>query len=1677
MKGRLENMKISLLFLMLISIVPVTTAVDPYPIGDLNQNLKVNLEDLVIFAEQWMEFSSCEGLNCAELDGLNGINILDFVLLASNWLEDFGLPLVINEFMASNNSDSGISDPQGEFDDWIEIYNYGDAAIDLAGMYLTDDLDDPTAWQFPPDRPAETTIDPNGFLVVWADEDILDTPGLHADFQLDAGGEEIGLFDADGTTLVDSIVYGDQISNISYGCLPDGYSTLRFFAIPTPGAANDNAYLGLVADTKFSHDRGFYDDSFSLSITCTTPGANLYYTTDGSAPIENEVPAAAAIHYTGPISISDNACIRAAAVKTGWLPTNIDTHTYIFDANPVIRSMPLISLVGDEYETFYGPEGILPNATVRGLERPVSFEYFEESKGIAFQEDGGIRVHGSDYTRPRYTIGEDWLTCWTSNWPNWNSNRFSFNVWFRSIYGSSRLEYPMFPFIDVDRFESIVLRAGHNDGCTPFVKDEWTRRLFREMGYAQVTGMFGNLYLNGRYKSYYNPTARGDKEFYQEWYGTDNEFDVITQSGVRDGDNVAWNSLLNYANSHDLSNTVDYEYMASRMDIPNFIDYLILQIHIGNFDWPGNNWDVHRERTEDAKFRFSIWDAEGLAETWIFGNNGENMYKTAFEDFPDWSNPRGLNNMTSEPNSQLYRALRANAEFRRLFADRIHRHFRNDGILTEEHQLARWWEVFGEVSPVLPETSHFPVRYVPDTFIPLREMYVLSAFEDNGLFDLSFGYPVFNINGTYQHGGYIDSGDIFTITQSTASGTLYFTTDGSDPRADSQTSSEWILVTEAASKKVLVPTGPLTGAGSISNEYWTGISGTLVTNLTSHANYPDNPSSTGSLTGFEIPTNSMDNYGTRVRGYLNPPTSGVYTFWIASDDSSELWLSSDDDPAHAGRIAYVNGWTSSREWSKYATQESANISLISGQTYYIEALHKEGGGYDNLAVAWDGPGFNRQVIAGSYLTPFTRAWTAVYYDDSSWTSGFGGVGYENYPTDPVNYSSLIDTDVKAEMVNSNATCYIRIPFMVSAEDLVALTNLSLHIRYDDGFIAYINGVKAAEDYADSTPSWNSVSSGQRDDNVCVNVRSIDISSHIGHLVPGDNVLSIHGMNVSADSPDFLITAELAATRSNAGSVAPTAIEYTGGLSLLESTEIKARILSGTGQWSVLNEAVFAVGPVAQNLRISEIMYHPPDPNEEFIELINTGSQSINLNLVRFTKGIDFTFGDEILDPDEYILVVRNQAAFLNQYPDFTGTIAGEYEGALDNGGEKIRLRDALDAIIQEFTYKDGWYEITDGDGFSLTIRDPYSSDPNDWDDKDGWRPSAAVGGSPGFDDAGLLPDPGSVVINEVLAHSHGGNPDWIELHNTTGQSINIGGWFLSDSNANDPNIMKYQIPVGTSIPADGYTVFYEDLHFGNPAAPGVNTPFALSEGGDTVYLRSGFGDTIGGYEESESFGASATGVAFGRHIKSTLDGGINFVAMSTNTLNARNAYPRVGPVIITEIMYNPDPANTGGEYIELHNITAAPVTLQDSVSTEILPGVFDTEVMPWQFSDGIDFLFPANTTIPAGGYLIIAADPAAFSSYYGAMPSGVDVIGPFQNDTALNNGGEQVQIVRPGDKEYGSDRYWIRTERVTYDDADPWPTSPDGGGDVLKQKTPDTAGANYSNDVINWQAAAPDPGQ
>lgn len=317
----------------------------------------------------------------------------------------------------------------------------------------------------------------------------------------------------------------------------------------------------------------------------------------------------------------------------------------------------------------------------------------------------------------------------------------------------------------------------------------------------------------------------------------------------------------------------------------------------------------------------------------------------------------------------------------------------------------------------------------------------------------------------------------------------------------------------------------------------------------------------------------------------------------------------------------------------------------------------------------------------------------------------------------------------------------------------------------------------------------------------------------------------------------------------------------------------------------------------------------------------------------------------------------------------------------------------------------------------------------------------------------------TVVVNEILANS-GIASDWIELRNRTNAPINIGGWFLSDDAT---NLQKYRIPAGTIIPAGGYQVYYESSNFGSASVdPDKITPFALSDVGETVYLSSAVNDQLTDYQSKEDFGPSTEGESLGAYYKSSTDS-YNFVAMKTPTPGAANSAPRIGPVVISEIMYNPAGSGTGdAEYIELLNVSSAPVTLYDAAKGKA-----------WRISDGIDFEFPSATplTMAPGERVVVTKSLTLFNTVFGAsVPAGTKV---FEWITgSLSNGGETLQLDRPGPVDPLNVLQYVRVDRINFDDALPWPASPDGGGPSLTR----ISERDYGNDYINWMAATASPG-
>ncbi|MBN1507661.1 MAG: chitobiase/beta-hexosaminidase C-terminal domain-containing protein [Sedimentisphaerales bacterium] len=986
-----------------------------------------------------------------------------------------GTSLVINEFVASNQR--SLVDGDGNTPDWIELYNGGTASVSLAGWSLTDDWRSLRKWTFP----SQAALRAGGYLVVFASgqstDDHVDKKGnFHTNFALDRDGEYLALVDPQSTIVHEfAPSFPPQQTDISYG-LSSG--ELCYFAATTPGRANGQGFLGVVAKTYHSQERGFYDDAFSLRIFCDTLDVVIRYTLDGSQPTEQN---GFVYDHRTTIPILTTTVVRSAAFRTGWIPAGVTTHTYIFlddvarqpsqpagwpsdwgydsevkgivpadyamDPRVVDNTFPgysvreallavptlSISMLLDDFIS--DATGIYANPQGRA-ERECSIEYILPDGGAGFQCGCKIETHGGSSRRP------------------WRMQKHSMRLTFTSLYGPAKLEYPLFPESDVDEFNQLVLRGGFCDSWglvswdpsryrpndSQYIRDTWMKESLRDMGQPSTSGSFVHLYVNGLYFGLYNLSERIAGDFCADHLGgepEDWEVNADFGSGAR------WREMM----AADPSTFAGYAQILEHLDVEDFADYVLLHLYADAEDWPHHNgYSIVNAISGDGRFRFVCWDQEIVLD--YHGRAASRV-----------DNSSGV--------GALFQKMRASEEFRLLFADRVYKHCFHGGALSIAGsqdryrriaswidkaivaESARWGDTqmstpYGndiqQPSP-LTDINHImypPAPHGPDYYFTREDSWIVER--DNviqnyipAIHNTANSYallnllrtrnlyptvdpPAFSINGTPQHGGPVTAGDRLTMTNPNTSGMVYYTLDGADPR---------------------VP-----GAGSAQTE------------------------------------------------------AGV----LVPEDAAKRVL---------------------------------------------------------IPTADIGQGWRNQ--------PF---------DDSSWMSGTGGVGYER----STGYEPYFKINVNAAMYNVNTSCYVRIPFTLAAADLQNLADLTLKVRYDDGFIAYLNGVEVARDMFAGTPQWNSIADDSHPDEEAVTLTNFNIAAHANLLRQGANLLAIHALNASPTSSDFLISAELvtgvtAAPATSDPSISPTAVPYTDAIPLTTTTHIRARILD-RGQWSALAEATY-----------------------------------------------------------------------------------------------------------------------------------------------------------------------------------------------------------------------------------------------------------------------------------------------------------------------------------------------------------------------------------------------------------------------------------------------------------------------------------------------------------------------
>jgi hypothetical protein len=1005
----------------------------------------------------------------------------------------------------------------------------------------------------------------------------------------------------------------------------------------------------------FSHERGFYTDPFTLTITADTTAAIIKYTLDGTNPLTST--SAVTKTSTAEISVSPlittgrdkspGFIITACAILNDTLASKIVTHTYMFlnritelsvnnarpgsgwmtsgvngqqinygldpnvynnslykpEINAAFTAIPTLSLVTDLKNLFNADSGIYVNAQLHGdeWERTASLELLNPDSSEGFNINCGIRIRGG-YSR----IDEN--------------PKHAFRVFFREEYGKSKLEYPLFGDEGTDEFDKIDIQTAQNyswsfygNSQNTFLREIFSRDVQRDMEQPYTRGKFCHLYINGTYWGLFQMQERSEASFAASYMGGEKEdYDVIKVNvgenfevynvEATDGTIDKWRELWNAGQTGFVSDELYYKVQGLNLDgtINSGYEKLLDVDNLIDYmlctffvgDYDGPvSAFLGNEKPNNFYAIYNRVIPDGFK---FFRHDAEHSLGAGDMDGTDRTGPFNAGSQFVYSNPQwIHQKLMDNPHYKLRFADRFYKHFYNDGALTKENNITRINKRKSQIETAIIAES---ARWGDSQITPAR------------------------------------------------------------------TKADW----------------------------------------TSAVNY---------ITQTYLPArnnvvlNQLINKGLFLRNF--PPQFSPHGGIVVK--GSEFTLTSSD----TGDIYYTTNGTD--PYLPYS------------------------GGDDLFTKEVIAASANKRVLVPTALVD--GAWkSSATFDDAAWllcSGAPGGIGYDYQSTD---YDQYIKLDVESKMhtgnSNINNSCFIRVPFQVTADEQADINYMKLNIKYDDGFVAYINGVEVARANFEGTPVWNSqalTTSAEPVENT-----SIDISAYVNALKSGTNILAVQGLNYNIESSDFLILPTLTVGKtSGGGSVSPDAIKYTGAVTIDRTTTIKTRAVSGTA-WTALNEAEFKIREDLSNLRITELHYHPLDVDTtndgeyEFIELKNVGDTELSLIGAGFINGIEYTFGEATVAPNSFVVLASNAVKF-NELYGFAPF--GEFEGQLDNGGERVTFINSVGDTVINFKYSDDapWPAEADGLGYSLVSKS--ISGQGNPDTSIYWAVSGVINGSPGADDA------------------------------------------------------------------------------------------------------------------------------------------------------------------------------------------------------------------------------------------------------------------------------------------------------------------------------------------------------
>ncbi len=1144
------------------------------------------------------------------------------------------------------------------------------------------------------------------------------------------------------------LLLGAECEVRRYAPVPSG--EWRYFSLPTPGKRNTLGAEDAQPPVAFAPERGFYDRPFPLTLSCPDSGATIVYTLDGSVPTR-----ANGVTYTAPVTIDRTQVVRAMAWKANYEPSVPAAHTYLFVTNIVqqpaapsgfptgnwgnrapdyamdpwivntlaynsrmdgaLKSLPSLSIAMPVDDLFGSVNGIYTHPSSEGWERACSVEWIDPSGGDEFQINAGALMQGGAFKVA------------------WNLTRKkSLRLAFRQKYGPGTLKFDLFGGEAPTQFDSITLRAGGNDAYNnwgranvQYLYDEFARCSIQAMGREASYGTFVHLYLNGLYWGLYNPVEHVGAAFAATHFGGEEaDWDVRDQAAFKAGNANLWNAMIAQC-SAGLSNNAAYQKLQGNhpdgsrnpaypvlLDVSDYIDYMLLNIWIGNFDWPGNNWRAAGNRSAAGTgYKFLVWDAE---------------WSLISERIGLQTDITGVGSGAAEP----YAKLRQNGEFRLRFADHVQRHCFDGGALSATSVVSRYTGMAdGIEEAIIGETARWGdqsgTRYTLENwramranllanYMPFRTAVVLQQLRNAGLYP-AVDAPVFN-----QLGGAFPPGFALTMTASNA---IYYTVDGTDPR---QSGSGAIQGTPYSGALALDRATLVKARARDAGGVWSALVEALfvpetaatlrVSELMFHPRNP--PAGATSWTAQDFEYVELVNPG--------PAPVGLpglrFTQGIDFDFSAGR-VASLDPGEHVLVVANLAAFTN--RYPNWAAMQIAG-----------EFQHRDS--FPPKALSDGGEDVRLEDGLGRTLAAFR------YNDARGWPEAADGAGHSLVPlawedqTEALDYggnwraSAFIDGSpgaVDPEPVREAAL-----------NEVVAHTDLS-----DTNYPGYDSNdwleLHNAGTSAVSLAGW---------------YLSDDATNLAKWAIPPTNTLAPGAWIVFDEVSGFHSPLTNGFGLSKAGETVFLSHLPGGGRDrVVDAVRFKGqdngvslgRYRDGDAYWYALAPTPVAAnaGPSA-GVCISEFLYHPATTGDEalveFVEVHNAGSTTALLWNVdgawRLDGGVAYTFPEGVtLSPEERLVVVgfdpadhAARANFLATHGLHEGEVRlfGPYAGQLDNHGERLALEKPLASdlpsdplgwvMVDEIIYFDRapWPAAADGTGHALVRVLPEVSgrDPANW---------------------------------------------------------------------------------------------------------------------------------------------------------------------------------------------------------------------------------------------------------------------------------------------------------------------------------------------------------------------------